>query len=107
MTTDTTQNGTHSDPMVDPGVTPNPTPNPNPRSTPKSTSRSTPKSIPDQRSLTVDVDVADRIAELAKSHKRKISAIVAIGEALARRHLANEARLDDDEWVARMVEKLG
>jgi hypothetical protein len=87
MTTDTTQNGTQGDTGVNPGPTLNPTSNPNPRYGPKSTSRpvtkSTSKSVPDQRSLTVDIDVADnRISELAKTHGQRISDIVALAEIL-------------------------
>lgn len=107
MTTDTTQNGTQGDTGVNPGTTPNPTPSTTlgttPRSTRGSTLKSTRGSAPDQRSITVDVDVADRITELAKLVDRKISAIVAIGEVLARRHLADQIKVSDAEWVEQMA----
>jgi hypothetical protein len=99
MTTDTTQNGTQGDTGVNPG----PTLNPTFRSTAKPIPRSTPKSTTGERSITIDKDVAERISELAETHGRKIRAIVALGEVLARRHLADQVKLTDDEWVEQMA----
>lgn len=107
MTTDTTQNGTQGDTGVNPGPTLNPTSNPNPNTVPKSTSRpatkSTSKPTPGQRSLTVDIDVADTFSELAELHKRRISAIAALAAVLVRRHLADQVRPTDEEWIEQMA----
>lgn len=103
MTTDTTQNGTQGDTGVNPGPTPSTTTNPNLRSTPRSTPRPTPRSVPDQRSLTVDIDVANRISELAKTHGQRISDIVALAEILVRLHLADRVTPTGAEWVAQMA----
>lgn len=107
MTTDTTQNGTQGDTGVNPGPTLNPTSNPNPSTTIKSTSRpvtkSTSKTTPEQRSLTVDVEVADTFSELAAQHKRRISAIAALAAVLVRRHLADQVRPTDEEWIEQMA----
>jgi hypothetical protein len=106
MTTETATNGTQGDTTINPGTTPSATPAPTLRSTPRSTPKSTRGSTTDtspQRSISVDVDVADRITELSRLVDRRISAIVALGEVLARRHLADEFKVSDAEWVEQMA----